>query len=491
MSGTVGTGHRRYRPVRGHDTLRSLRKHDRMGDRRRSGRRPRVRNGRLLRGHNRRDHGRHRGRWLRRAGQEWKQAGEEQREQTDYDREAASATTAATPTATATTSAPAAAATPTTTATPTTIRWWRPGRRRRKRRYAEHEWDRLHRDPVSRSKHPSVSPVALPHSSIGWRPRPDYNTRILHKHSTRLGDLPRSFKGPSGIYLFDTSDHPLDQSASVRAHCYHLNVATPVIRSLYQTGGAAPMIETRNLGKIFRRPPWAIAGSTRTGARSVRALRSINLNVERGEIFGLVGPNGAGKTTLLRILATLLLPTEGTARINGADVVRESSRVKRAIALVAGDDRGFYWRLSGLENLDFFAGLLGFTAAEARRRAVDALERLDLLPMAREPVGRYSTGMRQRLAIARALLGNPPVLLFDEPTRSLDPVASTGFRTLAARLSREEGRTVIMATHNLDEADAICSRAAILTGGTVREIMSMDGAGALTRRYHALLGASE
>jgi ABC-2 type transport system ATP-binding protein len=223
----------------------------------------------------------------------------------------------------------------------------------------------------------------------------------------------------------------------------------------------------------------------------VRALHDVNLEIAPGEVFALVGPNGAGKTTLLRILATLLLPSTGSAQVNGADVVRDGRRVRHAIGLAAGDDRGFYWRLSGLENLEFFAGLLGFRRAEARHRAADALERLDLLPMAREPVGRYSTGMRQRLAIARALLGNPPVLLFDEPTRSLDPMAAGGFRTLAARLARDEGRTVVMATHNLEEAEALCRRAAILAGGTVREVVAMDGAGGLARRYRALLGAPE
>ncbi len=248
------------------------------------------------------------------------------------------------------------------------------------------------------------------------------------------------------------------------------------------------MIDICNLGKVFRRPAWALAARPRTGARSVRALRDVTLTVGRGEVLALVGPNGAGKTTLLRILATLLLPTEGSARIGGADVVRESGRAKRLLGLAAGDDQGFYWRLSGLENLEFFAGLLGMHAAAGRRRATEALERADLLPMAREPVGRYSTGLRQRLAIARALLGDPPVLLFDEPTRSLDPVAAAGFRTLAAALAREHHRTVVMATHNLEEAELLADRAAILTGGIVRETVAMDGPGGLTRRYHTLLG---
>ena len=129
------------------------------------------------------------------------------------------------------------------------------------------------------------------------------------------------------------------------------------------------MIETWNLGKTFRAPPWPFSLAGRRSVRPVRALVGLSLRVERGEIFGLLGPNGAGKTTLLKVLATLLLPSEGGARVQGADVVREAAAVRRLVALATGDERAFYWRLSGRENLEFFAGLRGFARHAARRRA--------------------------------------------------------------------------------------------------------------------------
>ncbi|MGH2373529.1 MAG: ABC transporter ATP-binding protein, partial [bacterium] len=184
------------------------------------------------------------------------------------------------------------------------------------------------------------------------------------------------------------------------------------------------MIETRNLGKTFVPPPWPISLAARRSSRAARALHAVNLVVERGEIFGLMGPNGAGKTTLLRVLATLILPSQGWARVAGADVVHDGGAVRRAIGLAAGEQRGFYWRLNGIENMEFFGGLLGLAPIEARRRAEHVLEVVDLLPYAREIVEYYSTGMRQRLGIARALLGTPRVLLLDEPTRSLDQHAT-------------------------------------------------------------------
>lgn len=245
------------------------------------------------------------------------------------------------------------------------------------------------------------------------------------------------------------------------------------------------MIETHNLGKTFRPPPWPLSALGQPGVRTVRALHAVTVRVDRGEIFGLVGPNGAGKTTFLKILSTLLLPSEGRAWVNGVELARDAGSVKRAIGLATGEERGFYWRLSGRENLEFFAGVQGFAPRAARDKATTLLELVDLLPMARDPVARYSTGMHQRLGLARAMLGNPPVLLLDEPTRSLDPTAAHGVRSLVQRVVREEGTTVVMTTHNLEEAERMCHRVAILIGGTIREVLT-DG---LAGRYHALLGA--
>ncbi len=250
-----------------------------------------------------------------------------------------------------------------------------------------------------------------------------------------------------------------------------------------------PVIETWDLGKTFGPPPWPLSLAGRRSPRPTRALAGVSVRVEPGEIFGLLGPNGAGKTTLLKVLATLLLPSEGGARVHSADVVGEAAAVRRLVALATGDERAFYWRLSGWENLEFFAGLRGLAPAGARRRAAAVLEIVDLQPYADEVVGRYSTGMRQRLSLARALLSDPPVLLLDEPTRSLDPVAAGRVQALIKRLSLEEGRTVLLATHQLGEAAALCHRIGILVAGTLRDVMvpRTVGEDGVRQRYHALL----
>jgi ABC-2 type transport system ATP-binding protein len=249
------------------------------------------------------------------------------------------------------------------------------------------------------------------------------------------------------------------------------------------------MIETWSLGKTFQRPPWPFSMAFRRLQRPVRALDGVTLKIERGEIFGLLGPNGAGKTTLLKVLATLLLPSEGGGVVNGADLLKEPGEVRRAIGLATGDERGAYWRISGRENLEFFAGLLGASPRVARRRADAALELVDLLPHARELVGRYSTGMRQRLALARALLADPPVLLLDEPTRSLDVMGAERVLAVIQRLARDQGKTVLMATHALGEAARVCHRVAVLIGGTLAEIIAPETAGeeGLAARYRAAL----
>ncbi len=249
------------------------------------------------------------------------------------------------------------------------------------------------------------------------------------------------------------------------------------------------MIRTRDLGKTFVPPPWPLSLVGRQLRHEVHALRSVTLEIERGEVFGIVGPNGAGKTTLLKILSTLVLPSCGTARINGADLIRGAAAVRRSIGLATGEERGFYWRLTGRENLEFFGGLRGFSPRDARRRASQALELVDLLPMGEELLIRYSTGMRQRLGLARALLGQPQVLLLDEPTRSLDPVAAQGMQALIRRLATDERATVVIATHNLDEAEGVCTHVAILADGMVRSVVSVSaGEGRLGDRYRALLG---
>jgi ABC-2 type transport system ATP-binding protein len=233
------------------------------------------------------------------------------------------------------------------------------------------------------------------------------------------------------------------------------------------------MIETWDLGKTYR-PPFCWPAFARR-VRESHALRDVTLQIARGEIFGLVGPNGAGKTTMLRLLATVFPPTAGGGRIGGADLVNEARKVRRAVALASGDERGFYWRLSGRENLEFFAGLRGLAPGASRHRVREVLELVDLSPMADRPAGHYSRGMRQRLGIARALLGAPEVLLLDEPTRSLDPIMASGIQALVGRLAAEHGTTVVLATHDLDEAENICRRVGLLREGRLRAVVEVDG----------------
>ncbi len=198
------------------------------------------------------------------------------------------------------------------------------------------------------------------------------------------------------------------------------------------------------------------------------ALRGVSFSIERGEVFGLLGPNGAGKTTLIKILCTLILPTEGTALVNGFDVVRDPAAVRRSIGYVVADERSFYWRLTGRQNLRFFATLNNLVAREGERRVEQVVELVGLERELDRPFIYYSTGTRQKMAIARGLLTDPPILLLDEPTRSLDlPTARAVRRFVEERLA-VQGRTVLIATHNMEEASELCGRVAVIDRGQLR-----------------------
>jgi ABC-2 type transport system ATP-binding protein len=202
----------------------------------------------------------------------------------------------------------------------------------------------------------------------------------------------------------------------------------------------------------------------------IHALRGVDLHVKTGEIFGLLGPNGAGKTTLVKILSCLILPDRGRALIGGCDV-RHENKVKARLGLVHSDERSFYWRLSGRDNLRFFARLYDVPGKRIESRIDELLHKVGLAEAAPRRFSDYSSGMKQRLAIARALLHDPPILLMDEPTRSLDPSASLALRSLIKdELSGRDGKTILLATHNLREAEVLCDRIAILVQGTVRQV---------------------
>ncbi|WP_405282723.1 ABC transporter ATP-binding protein [Gaopeijia maritima] len=232
---------------------------------------------------------------------------------------------------------------------------------------------------------------------------------------------------------------------------------------------APPAVRVEGLVKRFpRRRPWSeVLRAPFTRPRD-EVLRGVSLEVGRGEFFGLLGPNGAGKTTLFKILATLVLADEGEVRVDGIDPGADPRGVKARLTPVIADERSLYWRLTGRENLLLYAALYGLAGAE-RREAVERLLRaVEIDGAAERMVGTYSSGMKQRLLIARALLSRPSVLLLDEPTRSLDPVGARRFRRfLRSELVDRQGCTVLLATHDADEAFELCDRLAVLDRGTV------------------------
>jgi ABC-2 type transport system ATP-binding protein len=198
----------------------------------------------------------------------------------------------------------------------------------------------------------------------------------------------------------------------------------------------------------------------------VVALDGVDLAVEVGEIHGLLGPNGAGKTTLVKILATVLIPTAGSASVLGMDVVSAAKGVRSVIGLVFGGDRGLYTRLTARQNLNYWAALYDVPARETPVVVGRLLERVGLADRADEQVETYSRGMKERLHLARGLVSDPPVLFLDEPTVGLDPMASLEFRRLVLEL-RNAGKTVFLTTHDMAEAEAVCDRVSLIDRGRI------------------------
>lgn len=231
--------------------------------------------------------------------------------------------------------------------------------------------------------------------------------------------------------------------------------------------GAPPVVRIQGLGKRFRvQRGWKELLRHPGTAELKTALSGIDLEVGPGEFFGLLGQNGAGKSTLFKILATLILPDEGRAEVAGVDVTEDPETVRRTLVPVIPSERSLYWRVSARENLRLYAALYGLKGASAERRVSEALAIVDLEDTGGKQVGLFSSGMKQRLLIARALLGSPKVLLLDEPTRSLDPVSARGFRRfLRSRVAGEVGTTVLLATHDHEEVTDLCDRVGVLQQG--------------------------
>src|SRR5437868_4023601 len=221
-------------------------------------------------------------------------------------------------------------------------------------------------------------------------------------------------------------------------------------------------IEARDLHRTYR----TSTGTLRRRSVDVEAVRGVSFAVEPGELYGLLGPNGAGKTTTIKMLITLLLPTSGSARVLGHDVVADPRAVRRSIGYVFGGDRGLYERLSALDNLRYFAELYGVSGRDQRRRIAEVLELVGLGGREKERVEGYSRGMKQRLHVARGILHDPQVVFLDEPTIGLDPVGARELRSTIAELVAA-GKTVLLTTHYMFEADALCDRIAVIANGSI------------------------
>ena len=212
---------------------------------------------------------------------------------------------------------------------------------------------------------------------------------------------------------------------------------------------SVPVVETEALTRHFG---------------EITAVDRLTLTVERGEVFGFLGPNGAGKTTTIRLLNGVLAATSGRAIVLGLDVQTDGSEVRRHTGVLT-ESPSLYERLTGRENLLTFGALYGIPEGEVETRVDETLEFFGLTDRANEKVGGYSKGMKQRLAVARALLHRPELLFLDEPTASLDPAAARQVTDLIAALSHQEGRTVFLCTHNLDEAQRLCDRVGVIARG--------------------------
>ena len=210
---------------------------------------------------------------------------------------------------------------------------------------------------------------------------------------------------------------------------------------------------------------------------SLNAIDHLNLEIKKGELFGLLGPNGAGKTTLVKMLCTLLPPDSGTALINGYDIIKEQMKVKQSIGtLFSVGERGFFWRLNGYRNLEFYASIYNVPRLKRHERILEVLKLVGLDNSTFQLYQKYSGGMKRKLALARTLLPNPPIIMLDEPTTGLDAISSRNIRDFVKSTVQETGKTVLYTTHYIEEAAQICTKIGILKHG---QIVALDTPNAL------------
>jgi len=227
------------------------------------------------------------------------------------------------------------------------------------------------------------------------------------------------------------------------------------------------MLTVSDVAMTYEPPKGLMRWLSRSAApEPIKALDGVSLEVDRGEVVGLIGPNGAGKTTLIKAITTLLVPTEGSISLDGVDLDADDPEIRSRFGLVLPEERSFYWRLTGRQNLRFFASLAGLDPSAVDIRIDQIMQERGLAHRDKAVFG-YSSGMRAQLAIARAMLHEPDLIVLDEPTRSLDPVAGAEICEDLRRMAAE-GRAILMASHRLDEVVSVCDRVLALANGRIR-----------------------
>ncbi|GAA0122530.1 MAG: ATP-binding cassette domain-containing protein [Clostridium argentinense] len=225
------------------------------------------------------------------------------------------------------------------------------------------------------------------------------------------------------------------------------------------------MIEVKNLSKSFK---------------NIKAVNNISFTVKEGEIVGLLGENGAGKTTTLRMIATMLKPTEGTVNINGFDILKDSSKVRAEIGILFGGEVGLYDRLTARENIKYFAMLNGLSEKQANENIKSLMETFEMEDYIDRKVGKFSRGMKQRVAIARSIVHNPKVMLFDEPTIGLDVTASRTVQNFIFKC-KKDNKVIIFSSHSMREVEKLCDRVIIINKGNIVEEGTIND---LKRKYN-------
>ena len=233
-------------------------------------------------------------------------------------------------------------------------------------------------------------------------------------------------------------------------------------------------IEAKSLQKVFT----TRKGFWRQKRKNTIAVEDVSFQVEKGELFGVLGPNGAGKTTTVKMLTTILLPTKGSGTILGYDLVRNTAEIRKHIGFTFGGSRGLYIRLTARENLRYFAELYALEPDYTKKRIFELLGLVGLADRADDRVETYSSGMQQRLHLARALLHDPDIIFLDEPTVGIDPVGARELRQTIKSL-QQKGKTILLTTHYMAEAEELCDRIAIVNHG---KVVAMDTPAALRKR---------